>query len=139
MEPPVLTDKAITPTNGLIFSIIGKNRIHWEKLSGGVYQKYPDALEQWNYYRDGKHWLFRMIYKKKTLFWIGVLKDAFLVTFYFGDKAAPRIQSSSLPENMIADFKTAKHYGKIRAISIRVQNSKDIENCLKLLEIKATV
>jgi hypothetical protein len=136
MEPLVLTDKSIRPTNDLIFSIIGRNRIHWEKLTAGVYSKYSDAQEHWRYYNDGKSWLFRMTRRKKTLFWIGVLKDTFRVTFCFGDKAEPLIQNSGLPEDLIENFKTAKHFGKIRAVSMNVQRARDIENCLKLLDIR---
>jgi hypothetical protein len=34
--------------------------------------------------------------KKKTIFWVGVLKDTFRITFYFGNKAEPdREQRSS--------------------------------------------
>jgi hypothetical protein len=73
VEPFVLTDKSIRPTDDLFYSIIGQNSVYWEKLIAGVHLKYPDAQEQWNYYRDGKNWLFRMILKKKTLFWIGIL------------------------------------------------------------------
>ena len=136
MEPLGLTDKSIRPTDALIFSIIGDNGVYWRKLFAGVHLKYPDAQEQWNYYRDGKNWLFRMILKKKTLFWIGILKDTFRVTFYFGDKAEPLIKSCKLPPSMIDDFISAKRYGKIKAISTKVQRAADIENCLKLVNIR---
>jgi hypothetical protein len=94
MEPLILTDKSVTPTNDLIFSIIGENRIHWLKLVKTVHDRYPDTHEQWNYYNDGKCWLFRMLRKKKTLCWIGVLESTFRITFYFGDKAEPVIEKS---------------------------------------------
>jgi hypothetical protein len=136
MEPLVLTEKSIPPTDALLFSIIGKKRVYWQNLLAGVHQKYPDAQEQWKYYMDGKNWLFRMIRKKKTLFWIGVHEEGFRVTFYFGDKAAPLIQNSSLPATMIEDFFNGKHYGKIRAISMKVQRAEDVENCLKLVDIR---
>jgi hypothetical protein len=139
MEPPVLTDKSVRPTDEFIFSIIGRNRVHWRKLIAGVHEKYPDAEELWKYYIDGHNWLFRMVRKKKTLFWIGVLKDTFRVTFYFGDKAAPLIKNSSLPAAIKEDFDNGRHYGKIRAISMKVQRVEDIENCLKLVDLKIKV
>jgi hypothetical protein len=136
METLVLTDKSIFPTDDLLFSIIGRNRVYWEMLLSGVHQKYPDAEELWKYYADGKSWLFRMVRKKKTLFWVGVLKGTFRVTFYFGAKAEPLILNSGLPEKIVEDFKTGKTYGKIRGISIKVQSPEDIENCLKLADIR---
>jgi hypothetical protein len=139
MEPLVLTDKSVRPTDDLIFSIIGRNRVHWQNLIAGVHEKYPDAEELWKYYTDGHNWLFRMVRKKKTLFWVGVLKDTFQVTFYFGDKAAPLIKNSGLPAAIIEAFISGKHCGKIRAISTKIQQAEDIENCLKLVDIKIKV
>jgi hypothetical protein len=139
MEPLILTDKTITPNDELVFSIIGENRVHWQKLISIVKAKYPDAQEQWNYYNDGKCWLFRMIRKKKTLFWIGILEGTFRITFYFGDKAEPIIEMSDLPDNMKEDFKNGKRFGKIRAISMRVQHAENIENAIKLVNIRTKV
>jgi hypothetical protein len=136
MEPLVLTDIAVRPTEDLIFFIIGRNRVHWRRLIDCVRQKYPDTEEHWKYYIDGHSWLFRMIRKKKTLFWIGVLKDTFRVTFYFGDKAEPLIENSGLPKAMISDFKNGDRYGKIRSITIRIERAEDIDNCLKLVDVR---
>jgi hypothetical protein len=139
MEPLVLIDKSVTPTDELVFSIIGKNKSHWQRLMTEIQAVYPDALGQWNYYNDGKNWLFKMILKKKTLFWIGILKDSFRITFYFGDKAEPLIEKSTLPETMKSEFKTSQRYGKIRAISLKVNNNEDIENAIKVAAIKASM
>jgi len=136
MDTLVLHDKSVIPTNELIFSIIGKNRVYWQKLIKSVHDKYPDALEQWNYYNDGKNWLFRMIRKKKTLFWIGLLSDTFRITFYFGDKAEPVIEKSGLPITMKEGFKSGKRYGKIRAISMRVEKAEDIAHAIELVDIR---
>jgi hypothetical protein len=137
METLVLTDKAVTPDDDLIFSIIGENSIHWKKLMQAVHTLYPEAQEVWNYYNDGKNWLFRILFKKKTLFWIGVLKDTFRITFYFGDKAESLIDKSELPVNIKDEFKNGKRYGKIRGISIRVERAEDIENAVVLAKLKA--
>jgi hypothetical protein len=136
MEPLVLIDKTVNPTDDLIFSMIGENRVHWQKLITSIHNKYPDSLGQWNYYNDGKNWLFRIIRKKKTIFWIGILRGTFRITFYFGDKAESLIENSDLPANMKDDFKTGKRYGKIRALSIRVEKDSDIENALTLAAIR---
>ena len=139
MEPLVLSDKTVVPTDELIFSIIGENSKHWQRLMQYVHDQYPDAQGQWKYYNDGKNWLFNMNRKKKTLFWIAIHKDTFRITFYFGDKAEPVINKSGLPESIKADFKTTKRYGKIRAISMRVEKKEDIDNAIMLMEIKSKI
>ena len=95
---PLLTDKQTYPTDDLIFSIIGDNKIHWQSIMTYMSQNYKDSLGQWNFYNDGKRWLFKMVHKKKTVFWAGILTDAFRITFYLGNKAETIIENSELPE-----------------------------------------
>jgi hypothetical protein len=139
MEPLVLTDKSVYPDDALIFSIIGSNSVYWKKLLSSIRESYPASEEVWRYYNDGKNWLFRVILKKKTLFWIGVLKDTFRITFYFGDKADAAIEKSSLPEEIKAAFSNGKRYGKIRAITIKVKSLQDIDHALVVAGIKVAM
>jgi len=137
MEPIVLTDPNIQPTDELIFGIIGENSVYWEKLVDYLYEKHLNITEEWRYYNDGKSWLYKAVRKKQTLYWIGVIKDTFRVSFYFGDKAEPVIIESTLPDSIKEDFKNAKRYGQLRAISIEVRSDDDFANVVKLLELKA--
>jgi len=139
MEPLVLTDKSVTPTDEQVFSIIGKNRIHWQKLMNGIAEQFPDAKGEWNYYNDGKNWLFKMVRKKKTLFWIGVHSDTFRVTFYFGDKAETFINESNLDADLKEEFRNGKHYGKIRGLSVKINKTQDVNNAFILAGIKSRV
>jgi hypothetical protein len=135
-ENLVLSDKQIIPTDDYIFSIIGEKKILWQTIMNYVSENYKDISGSWNYYNDGKQWLFKLVQKKKTIFWAGILKDTFRVTFYFGDKAEPLIDASDLPRNIIDDFKNGKRYGKIRAISIKMSDLTDVEYVKKIIQIK---
>lgn len=137
MEPIVLTDPAVQPTDELIFGIIGENSKYWEALIEYLYEKHLNITEEWRYYNDGKSWLYKAVRKKQTLYWIGVIKDTFRVSFWFGDKAEPIIEASTLPPSIIEGFKNAKRYGQIRAISIEVRTDEDYANVIRLLELKA--
>jgi len=139
MEPLVLTDKSVYPNDDLIFSIIGNNRVHWKKLLASIREFYPASEEVWNYYNDGKNWLFRVNLKKKTLFWLAVHQDTFRITFYFGDKAEPAIEKSSLPEAIKDEFKNGKRYGKIRAITFKVKSPEDVDHALIIAGIKVAM
>jgi len=139
MEPLVLKNKSVYPDDDLIFSIIGNNSVYWKKLLAAIRETYPASEEVWNYYNDGKNWLFRILLKKKTLFWIGVLEDTFRITFYFGDKAEPVIEKSSLPEEIKTAFKNGQRYGKIRPISFKVKSQGDVDNALTVAGIKAAM
>ena len=134
---PLLTDKQTYPTDDLIFSIIGDNKIHWQSIMTYMSQNYKDSLGQWNFYNDGKRWLFKMVHKKKTVFWAGILTDAFRITFYLGNKAETIIENSELPEIIKEEFKTAKKYGLIRPVSFIIKDQTDVDNVLKMIDKKS--
>jgi hypothetical protein len=135
-EKLVLSDKSIVPTDEFVFSILGERKIYWQKIMNYSFQNYPGSSGSWNYYNDGKQWLFKFVRKKKTIFWSGLLKDTFRVTYYFGNKAEQVIESSDLPQSIKEEFKTAKRYGLIRPVSIIIRNEHDVDNVLKLIDIK---
>jgi len=130
----ILSDKQIKPTDDYIFSLLGDKKILWQNIM--KYASGKDINGSWNYYNDGKQWLYKVIQKKKTIFWAALLKDTFRVSFYFGDKAEPLIDASDLNQSIKDDFKGGKRYGKIRAISIKMKDSSDIETVKKLIDIK---
>jgi hypothetical protein len=135
-EKLVLSDKSTVPTDEFIFSILGERKIYWERIMSYSSETYPGASGSWNYYNDGKQWLFKFVRKKKTIFWSGLLKDAFRVTFYFGNKAESLIENSDLPQGIKEEFKTAKRYGLIRPVSFIIRDKTDVDNVLKMIDIK---
>lgn len=138
-ETLVLGDPEIRPDDDYLFSILGEKREIWKSIMKHLNENYKDTSGEWRYYKDGWQWLFKMQQKKKTIFWIGVLKDTFKITFYFGDKAEPVIERSDLSEELKLDFKTGRRYGAIRAISIRISGDPDLENIFRLIAIKTSL
>jgi uncharacterized protein YjbK len=143
MAQEVLNDKSVKPTDDLVFSIIGDKNILWQAIMNHLHNNYEDITEQWNYYNDGKSWLFRTVKKKKTLFWIRVLSDTFNVAFWFPDKAEAVIEQSDLPEDIKQDFRKAKriNMGKsaTRCVQVIMKDDNDVENVKKLVELKLKI
>jgi hypothetical protein len=135
----ILSDKEVIPTDVYVFSILGEKSELWKSIMKHAVEDYKDISGTWNYYNDGKQWLFKMVQKKKTIFWAGILQDTFRITFYFGDKAEPIIENSDLPQSIKDGFKTAKKYGAIRPVSVKISGQQDVENVLKLIVIKSKI
>jgi hypothetical protein len=138
-ENIMLSDKLVIPTDDLIYSFIGEKKVLWQAIMSFASDNIKDVSGSWNYYNDGKRWLYKFVQKKKTIFWACILEDTFRVTFYFGDKAEPVIDASGLPESVRQEFKTGKRYGKIRAISLRMSDMKDVEIIKTLMAIKVKI
>jgi hypothetical protein len=132
----ILSDKIVIPTDDYIFSLLGDKKELWDSIMTNITGNYKDTSGAWNYYNDGKQWLFKMVRKKKTIFWSALLHDAFRITFYFGDKAIPLIDASDLPQEIKEGFIKTKKSGAIRPISIKVLEHSDVDAVLKLIEIK---
>lgn len=139
MEPLVLTDPNVQPTEELIFSIIGENSVYWEQLIDYLYDKHFDITEEWRFYNDGKRWLYRTLRKKKTIYWIGVQQYTFRVSFWLSDKAEPLIEASSLPEAIKTEFLNAKRFGNTRSVTVEMNSPEDFENVVKLIELKLKI
>lgn len=136
LEPIVLTDPNIQPTDELIFSIIGENQIYWKNILDYLYDKHTDITEEWRFYNDGKSWLYRALQKKKTIYWIGIQKDTFRVSFWLGEKAEPVIEASSLPETVKEEYRNARRFKIGRCITVVIKTQEDFENVIKLIGLK---
>ena len=140
MEKAVLNDENIQPNDEIVFEIIGDKSTLWQDIMDYIHENHPDITEVWRYYNDGKCWLFRTLKKKMTIFWINVLEDTFRVVFYFSDKAENLIMDSDLPEKIKTAFKNEKKTrmgkGAIRSIVVEMSDDADVENVIKLVELK---
>jgi len=61
------------------------------------------------------------------------------VTFYYSDKAAGLIAESSLDQTYKAQYNDGKHYGKIRGITVVVNQVADLEALKILTDIKLKI
>jgi len=138
-ENILFSDKNIKPTDELIFSIIGDKKELWRTLMNHMNDNYKDSSGEWNYYNDGEKWLFKMLRKKKTVFWIGMLEDTFRVTFWFSDKAESMINESNLPDSIKDEYRSSKKYGAIRAVTVKIVERADIDNVVILISIKQKI
>ncbi len=136
MEPKVLTDESVVPNEELIFSIIGEKELLWQQTMSYLYDNNNDISEAWKYYKDGKTWLFRTLKKKKTIFWIRILEDTFRIAFWFAERLEPIILQSDLPDRLKKDYENAKSFNKSRCIYIDMQDSGDLQNVRKLIDLK---
>jgi hypothetical protein len=138
VEPSVLTDKTLFPSEDLIFSHIGRQRAQWEALFRFIHAEHPDFVAAWRYYNDGKSWLMNVSRKKKTVFWLSVIRGTFRITGYFTDKAADAIRASALSDERKQQFMSGPRYGKLGAITITFRKKLDVEDAKVLVALKTS-
>ena len=136
MDQIILSDKNRFPAEEVIYSQIGKSKKIWDEFFQYIRSKHPEFSEQWRYYNDGKSWLMKVVKKSKTIFWLSVIKNGFRITFFFTDKAEQLIKESSLSEEIKEGFKNGKRFGKIRPVTLVMQNEKNLKFAKELISIK---
>jgi hypothetical protein len=136
MEAPVLTDKNQYPTEEVIYAHIGKAKALWLALFEHIRTSHPDFSEEWRYYNDGKSWLLKVTRRKKTVFWLSVVKDGFRTTFYLNDRAKQAVACSSLSEDLKEQFTNGRKFGTIRGLTITYKNKRAVEDAKRLVAIK---
>jgi len=138
MEPKVLTDKNIFPSESVIFSHIGKTKSLWQSIFEFIHKNYPEFTASWKYYNDGKSWLMKVQRKTKTICWVSIIKNSFRMTFYLGDKAEAAVLNSSISDELKDQFMNTKGK-KFRGLTVLFKNKKDIEFAKSLIEIKLRI
>ena len=139
MEQPILSDKNQYPTEDIIFSHIGRANTLWISFFEYIHSNHTDFTEEWRYYNDGKSWLMKVQRKAKTVFWLSIIKNAFRITFYFTERAEEAIFKSSISDELKAQFRDGRSYGKIKGVTIVFKKKKDIEYAKSLIAIKLSL
>lgn len=136
MTRPVMDDAGQVPTEEMVFGYIGEKKAQWASLFDWVQAEHPDLESEWRFYKDGNSWLMKTVRKKKTIFWLSVVDGGFIVTFYFGDKAEPAILESPVSQNLKDAFVNGKRYGRIRGISIPMDDDAAVADVKTLIPMK---
>ena len=139
MDTPILSDKSQFPTEKVIFSHIGKSKTLWDSLFRYLAEEHPDFTQEWRYYNDGKSWLMKVQHKKKTVFWLSIIKGSFRTTFYIHEKAKKIVEDSKISEELKDQHRAGKGFGKIRGITVVYKNKKDAEFAKELIGIKMSI
>ena len=138
MEKPVLADPAVYPSEEVLASHLGEARQAFLALGEHVRRAVPDAVEEWNYYADGKSWLFKATRKKKTLFWLSVSDGFFRTTFYIAAKHERSVMESGIPGELKRQYAEAAGK-KIRGITMTLRAEEDLTAFKEALAVKLSL
>ncbi|MBS4032850.1 MAG: DUF3788 family protein [Ignavibacterium sp.] len=136
MEELVLTDKNIYPAEEVIFSHIKKSKATWNSIFKYIHTNHPELNEEWRYYNDGKSWLLKVTLKTKTLFWLAVVANAFIITFYFSEKTVQSFSKLSISKALDKKIKQSKKVGKSTALTFLMNDKQNIELVKEAIELK---
>jgi hypothetical protein len=139
METPALKDPAISPAKKVLQTALGKSYAAYEDLMTLVESDAFGLTPNWNYYNDGKAWLCKVQFKKKTVFWLSVWDHYFKLGFYFTEKNSKGIFDLDIDEEIKKGFKEHKSVGKLLPLVLSITKKVQLKDALKIIEYKKSL
>lgn len=136
METMVLKEPGISPTKKVLENALGKTYQVYEELMDTISGKAYGLIPQWHYYNDGKAWLCKVQYKKKTVFWLSVWDKYFKMGFYFTEKNSKGIFDLDIDENIKKEFQKNKPIGKLFPLTLSIDKKSQLKDAVKIVEYK---
>lgn len=136
----LLSDESVFPTDLVLQSILDNVfPVYKEFIDTITSEKYSLKYE-WRYYNDGKSWLLKICYKKKTIIWSSAQSGYFSVTLYFANKPDIDISGLSISPALKIQFnENRKDSNKLNHLTIQVNNNKDLNDIYSLIEYKKSL
>lgn len=137
MQVPVLSDPGVYPDDEVLATFLGE--------TFSVYQLFKSrgldaGLEtQWKYYQDGKSWLCKMSFKKKTILWLSIWNQQFKTGFYFTDKTKEAVLNLSIDKKIKQAFANRDYIGKLIPLTIEVSQKGQLDDLFTIIEYKKSL
>lgn len=93
----------------------------------------------WRYYKDGKAWLGKATFRKKTVVWISVWDNFIKAGFYFTDKTRPAVLGLDIDKEIKSSFAHEKPVGKIIPLILDIRNKAAMRDFITLLHHKKSL
>lgn len=132
---PLLKDPEELPTIENLAKYLGTDSLAlYQQLLVMLHKE--SFKEDWNYYNDGKHWLAKILYKKKNLGWISIWESGVKITVYFGERIWPQLMTNELFQQLEASDVEIHKSGKLTAVLVPILNETSLQNAVALVKFK---
>ena len=133
-EQQLFRDENIKPAGKNIAESIGLAKNAYESFTQEL--KNHDIQMDWRYYNDGKAWLCKLVYKKKTVVWLSIWDGFFRIGFYFTDKTRDGLMNLDIADKIKHDFTSCKAIGRLLPLVLDISEKEQLGDLLKVVEYK---
>lgn len=136
MEKPLLNDPAHPPTEELLRSILRDSFNIYKEMINAITSEEQGLIPEWRFYNDGKAWLCKMVFKKKTVFWLSVWDGCFKAGFYFVERHLQGIHKLDIDPGIKEALSVAKPFGTMYPVTLEMRRKEQIGDLLRLVDYK---
>ena len=135
-EEKVFIIKETMPNEEMINEVLGSNYAHLQEIRLFIAEEIGDTTEEWKFYGKKLGWTLKKFYKKRNLFFIGIYRGYFKISFVFGERAAENVFNSGISAALKKELSEARKYAEGRGLSINVDNDGYLDDIKELIRIK---
>lgn len=136
MDKPLLNDKNIPVTDEVLKEALGDSYRAYSRMLELITGEEYGLMPEWRYYNDGKAWLCKMVFKKKTVFWLSVWDGHFKAAFYFVERHLPGIYDLDIDGSIKEELKDAKSFGTLYPVIMIIRKPEQITDLLTIIRYK---
>jgi len=136
MEIQLLKDPDILPTKEVLEKVLGKKYSVFREFMNTAESEEFKLKPEWRYYNDGKAWLCKITFRKKTVVWLSVWSDCFKLGFYFTEKSGGRIPGLKIDDSIKEFYLNHKPIGKLKPIVVEVRRKSQLVDINTLIKYK---
>jgi hypothetical protein len=135
----LLKDEKIYPDDQVIHAALGSVYSVYKEFMTRIQNESIGLAPEWRYYRDGKAWLCKIVYKKKTVLWLSLWQPFFKVVSYYTEKTIPGVYDLPIDEKIKESVRTGVRIGKFIPVIIEVSQKEQLEDIYKIIEYKKAI
>lgn len=131
-----LRDEGIEPTDEVLEHAMGKELF-------AVYQELMYLIKnefemdpQWRFYKDGKAWLCKIVYKKKTILWLSIWENLIKASFYFTAKTRAGVLELEIDGKIKTAFSETNSIGKLIPLIVDIEVKDQLNDLRTIIEYK---
>lgn len=129
-----LKDESVFPDEHVLKAVLGKSYDAYCELLT-IYDENAMNYE-WRYYRDGKAWLCKVQFKKRTIVWMSAWKGFMKAAIYIPEKHSDEIYTLEISEGTKERIRETKNVGKSKPCIFEIRNKKVPKDFKKVMQFK---
>ncbi len=112
---------------------------------GNAYPAYTGLLQlydriglnyEWRYYHDGKAWLCKVQFKKRTIVWMSAWKEFMQATIYFPEKYLELVWDADISASQKEKIRNTKNVGKSKPCTFELRDESVLADIEKIIQLK---
>ena len=136
MEIQLLKDPDISPTKEVLEKVLANQYPVFREFMNTAESEELKLKPEWRYYKDGKAWLCKITFKKKTVVWLSVWSDCLKLGLYFTEKTGAGIPGLEIDDSIKEFYLNHKPIGKLKPIAIEVRMKSQLDDINTLIKYK---